>query len=47
MQPMIDAELTSGIVVGLYDAGKPRSTALAKVPAASRRHGSTLFELGP
>ena len=37
VQPFIDAEIATGIVVGLYDAGKPRSTASARAPAASRR----------
>jgi CubicO group peptidase (beta-lactamase class C family) len=43
VQPMIDAELSTGIVVGLYDAGKQEIYGFGKAAP----NGKTLFELGP
>jgi hypothetical protein len=40
---MIDAELSTGIVVGLYDAGKQEIYGFGKAAP----NGKTLFELGP
>jgi D-alanyl-D-alanine-carboxypeptidase/D-alanyl-D-alanine-endopeptidase len=46
VQPFLDAELVSGLVVGLYDAGKTEiygfATGTNRAP-----DGATLFELGP
>lgn len=46
LQPMVDAELTSGVVVGLYDAGKLEIYGFGKGPGGKPPTGSTLFELG-
>ena len=45
--PMIDAELTSGIVVGLYDGGRTEIYGFGKGPGGKPPTGSTLFEVGP
>jgi serine-type D-Ala-D-Ala carboxypeptidase/endopeptidase len=47
VQPMIDAELASGIVIGLYDAGKMEVYGFGKGPGGKPPTGRTLFELGP
>ncbi|HTL32113.1 MAG TPA: serine hydrolase, partial [Kofleriaceae bacterium] len=47
VQPMIDAELTTGVVVGLYDAGKIEIYGFGKGPGGKPPTGSTLFEIGP
>ena len=46
IQPLIDAELTSGMVVGLYDAGRMEIYGFGKGPGGKAPHGSTLFEVG-
>jgi CubicO group peptidase (beta-lactamase class C family) len=46
IQPLIDAELTSGMVVGLYDAGRMEIYGYGKGPGGKAPHGSTLFEGG-
>ena len=46
VQPMIDAELVTGIVVGLYDAGKLEIYGFGKGPGGKPPNGATLFELG-
>jgi len=46
MQPMIDAELASAIVVGLYDAGKLEIYGFGKGPNGAPPTGRTIFELG-
>jgi CubicO group peptidase (beta-lactamase class C family) len=47
VQPMIDAELTPAIVVGLYDGGKLEIYGFGKGPGGKAPTGTTLFELGP
>src|SRR6188472_4095148 len=47
VQPMIDAELSTGVVVGLYDAGKLEIYGFGKGPGGKPPTGKTLFELGP
>ena len=46
VKPMIDAQITTGIVVGLYDAGKTEVYGFGKGPDGNPPNGSTLFELG-
>lgn len=46
IQPLIDAELTPGIVVGLYDAGRTEIYGFGKGPGGKPPHGDTLFEVG-
>src|SRR6266446_553645 len=46
VQPMIDAEIASGIVVGLYDAGKTEIYGFGKGPEGTPPTGTTLFEIG-
>src|SRR5258706_9875041 len=46
IQPMIDAEIASGIVVGLYDAGKTEIYGFGKGPEGKPPTGTTLFEIG-
>jgi CubicO group peptidase (beta-lactamase class C family) len=46
IQPLIDAELTTGMVVGLYDAGKMEIYGFGKGPGGKAPHGDTLFEVG-
>lgn len=46
VQPLIDAEITTGIVVGLYDAGKTEIYGFGKGPDGQPPTGTTLFELG-
>jgi len=46
VQPLIDAEITTGIVVGLYDAGKTEIYGFGKGPDGQAPTGTTLFELG-
>ncbi|HEX8107631.1 MAG TPA: serine hydrolase domain-containing protein, partial [Kofleriaceae bacterium] len=51
VQPLLDAELVSGLVVGLYDVGKTEIYGFGKGPAQGKSQGppdgNTLFELGP
>ncbi|HEY5950706.1 MAG TPA: serine hydrolase domain-containing protein [Kofleriaceae bacterium] len=46
VQPLIDAELASGIVVGVIDAGKPEIYGFGKGPGGAPPNSKTLFELG-
>jgi len=46
VQPLIDAELVSGVVVGLYEAGKIEIYGFGKGPGGKPPTGTTLFELG-
>jgi len=47
VKPMIDAELISGVVIGLYDAGKTETYGFGAGPNHAPPDGTTLFELGP
>lgn len=44
--PYLDAELISGLVVGLYDAGRREVYGFGKGPGGAVPDGSSLFELG-
>ena len=46
IQPWIDAEVISGIVVGIYDAGKLEIYGFGKGPGGATPTGKTLFEIG-
>lgn len=46
VQPYLDAELVSGLVVGLYDAGRREIYGFGKGPGGAAPDGSSLFELG-
>jgi serine-type D-Ala-D-Ala carboxypeptidase/endopeptidase len=46
VQPLVDGELVAGIVVGLYDAGKPEIYGFGKGPGSKPPDGRTLFEIG-
>jgi serine-type D-Ala-D-Ala carboxypeptidase/endopeptidase len=46
VQPLIDAELVSGVVVGIVDGGKREIYGFGKGPDGKPPTGSTLFELG-
>jgi CubicO group peptidase (beta-lactamase class C family) len=47
VQPFLDAELVSGLVVGLYSAGKTEIYGFGAGPSQGPPDGATLFELGP
>ena len=47
VQPLLDAELVTGLVVGLYDAGKVEIDGFGTGPHHAPPDGTTLFELGP
>lgn len=47
IKPFLDAELVSGIVVGLHDAGKTEVYGFGVGPNKKPPDGATLFELGP
>jgi len=47
VQPFLDAELVSGLVIGLYDIGKTEIYGFGKGPRGEPPDGATLFELGP
>jgi serine-type D-Ala-D-Ala carboxypeptidase/endopeptidase len=47
VQPLLDAELVSGLVIGLYDVGKTEIYGFGKGPGQAPPDGNTLFELGP
>jgi CubicO group peptidase (beta-lactamase class C family) len=47
VQPFLDAELVSGIVVGLYDVGRTEIYGFGKGPHNQPPDATTLFELGP
>jgi serine-type D-Ala-D-Ala carboxypeptidase/endopeptidase len=46
IQPLIDAEVTSGLVVGLYDAGRMEIYGFGQGPNGKPPRGNTLFEVG-
>jgi len=46
IQPMIDAEIASSIVIGLYDAGKTEVYGFGKGPGGAPPTDTTLFEIG-
>ncbi|MEP6861622.1 MAG: serine hydrolase [Deltaproteobacteria bacterium] len=46
VKPLIDAQITTGVVVGLYDAGKTEIYGFGKGPDGNPPTGTTLFELG-
>jgi D-alanyl-D-alanine-carboxypeptidase/D-alanyl-D-alanine-endopeptidase len=46
LQPLVDAEIASGLVVGLYDAGKIEIYGFGKGPGGAPPNGNTLFEIG-
>ncbi|MFN0252782.1 MAG: serine hydrolase domain-containing protein [Kofleriaceae bacterium] len=46
VKPFIDAEVVSGIVVGLYDGGKREIYGFGVGPRGTPPNGSTLFEIG-
>ncbi len=47
VKPLFDAELVSGLVVGLYDDGKTEIYGFGSGPNNAPPDGTTLFELGP
>jgi len=47
VKPLFDAELVSGLVVGLYDDGKTEVYGFGSGPNNAAPDGTTLFELGP
>jgi D-alanyl-D-alanine-carboxypeptidase/D-alanyl-D-alanine-endopeptidase len=47
VQPLLDAELIAGVVIGLYDVGKTEIYGFGKGPGQRPPDGNTLFELGP
>ena len=47
VKPWFDAELLSGLVVGLYDDGKTEVYGFGSGPNNAAPDGTTLFELGP
>ncbi len=46
IKPFIDAEVVSGVVVGLYDGGKREIYGFGTGPKGAPPNGSTLFEIG-
>ena len=46
VQPMVDAEIVTGMVVGLYDAGKLEIYGFGVGPDGKPPTGTTLFEIG-
>jgi CubicO group peptidase (beta-lactamase class C family) len=46
LKPYVDAEILSGVVVGLYDNGKTEVYGFGKGPGGKAPDGNTLFELG-
>ncbi|MGE0398846.1 MAG: serine hydrolase domain-containing protein [Kofleriaceae bacterium] len=46
VKPFIDAEVVSGIVVGLYDGGKREIYGFGTGPKGAPPNGTTLFEIG-
>ena len=47
VQPLLDAELVSGLVVGLYDGGRTEVYGFGKGPGQGPPDAATVFELGP
>jgi CubicO group peptidase (beta-lactamase class C family) len=45
--PLLDAELVTGLVIGLYDAGRTEIYGFGAGPHNAPPDGTTLFELGP
>ena len=45
--PFIDSEIVTGLVVGIYDAGKREIYGFGKGPSHAAPNGRTLFEIGP
>src|SRR5580693_3251042 len=46
IQPLIDAEYATGIVVGLYEGGRTEVYGFGKGPGNRAPDASTLFEIG-
>jgi CubicO group peptidase (beta-lactamase class C family) len=46
VQPMIDAEIASAMVIGLYDGGKTEVYGFGKGPGGAPPTATTLFEIG-
>lgn len=46
IQPFLDAEVLSGVVIGLYDAGRREIYGFGAGPGGKPPTGSTLFEIG-
>jgi len=46
VQPMIDSEIASSIVVGIYDAGKTEVYGFGKGPGGAPPTATTLYEIG-
>ncbi len=46
VQPLIDHEIVSGAVIGLYDSGKLEIYGFGKGPGGAPPNGHTLFEIG-
>lgn len=46
IQPFIDGEIASGVVVGLIDQGKTEIYGFGKGPGGAKPTGKTLFEIG-
>ena len=46
VKPLIDGQVVSGLVVGLYDAGKLEIYGFGKGPGGAPPNGHTLFEIG-
>ncbi|MDB4952806.1 MAG: serine hydrolase [Myxococcales bacterium] len=46
VRPYIDAEIASGLVIGLYDAGNVEIYGFGKGPGSAPPNGNTLFEIG-
>lgn len=46
IQPFLDAEVLSGVVIGLYDAGKREIYGFGAGPGGKPPTGTTLFEIG-
>ena len=47
IKPYLDAEIVSGIVVGLYDSGKTEVYGFGRGPGNAAPDDKTVFELGP
>ena len=47
IKPFLDAEVLSGVVIGLYDAGKREIYGFGTGPGGMPPTGGTLFEIGP
>jgi CubicO group peptidase (beta-lactamase class C family) len=47
VQPYVDGEVVSAVVIGLYEAGKLEIYGFGRGPGGARPTGTTLFALGP